>query len=216
MNGHEQPPDDSGLGAEALRRASDRIERLLGELRSSTAPATWARIHELVSSMTTIYGRGLGRTLEIFAEAAAGIDETTRTALCEDTLVGSLLLLHGLHPSPIEERVSAAVERVRRAMGASGGQIEAAPIASNGSITVHVSGDWRTSRVPPDAIEAALRRAIEEAAPDLVRLDIDREELEGSPLPSNGMNRTPPAASATGLVQIDLTRSRRDVRAVAR
>jgi hypothetical protein len=209
MSGHQAaaialdaraPGSGPDVDADDLRRASDRIERLLGELRASTAPATWARIQELVSSMTTIYGRGLARTLEIFAETD-GVDDRTRTALCEDSLVGSLLLLHGLHPSPIEERVARAVEEVRRAVGASGGQIEVAPISAAGSVTVRISGDWRRSPVPPDAIEAAVRRAIEEAAPDLVRLDIGREGAHSAP---------------TGLVQIDLTRSRRDASEVVR
>ena len=69
------------------------------------------------------------------------------------------------------------------------------------SVTVRISGDWRRSPVPPDAIEAAVRRAIEEAAPDLVRLDIGREGAHSAP---------------TGLVQIDLTRSRRDASEVVR
>ena len=66
-----------------------------------------------------------------------------------------------------------------------------------------LSGDWRRRPVPPDAVEAALRRAIEEAAPDLVLLDVVREGAGGAP-------------SATGLVQIDLKRSRHQVGEFAR
>jgi hypothetical protein len=190
-----EPQED--LDSEALARASDRIERLLGELRATTAPAAWARVQELVTSLTTIYGRGLERTLEIFAASGdgRGIDERTRGTLGDDPLVGSLLLLHGLHPAPIEERVARAVNRVRRALGHSGGEIEVSPIDAAGCLRLRICGDWQASPIPAAGVEAALRRAVEEAAPDLVELVIAREGAF-------------PQAHA-GLVQIDLARSRR-------
>ena len=194
-----EPPNDDEV--DALRRTSDRIERLLGELRASTAPAAWARIEELVSLLTTIYGQGLARTLEAFAERG-GIDERTRARLCDDPLVASLLLLHGLHPASLEERIARAIDRVRSAIGQAAGEIAVSPIDEAGALEVRLSGDWRRSPVPAAGIQAALRRAIEEAAPDLTHLAI---ESEGSF-----------SASSSGLVQIDLARSRQGTSTEAR
>jgi hypothetical protein len=131
--------------------------------------------------------------LEAFA-GGKGIDPRTRAALCDDPLVVSLLLLHGLHPVPTEERVTHAIDRLRRAIGPGAGTIEVSAPDAAGSLKVRLSGDWRASPIPPSGIEAALRRAIEEAAPELVQLDIMTDG-------------TFPAATK-GLVQIDLTRSR--------
>jgi hypothetical protein len=179
---------------EALQRTGDRIQHLLGELRSSTAPMAWARIEELVASLTTIYGTGLARTLAAFTSAGR-IDAGARERLCEDPLVGSLLLLHGLHPVPIDERVALAVDRVKRAVGqAATGEIEIAPVDDAAMVRVRLSGDWRSSPLGWSAIEVALRRAIEDAAPDLASITIEGESLF--------------SASPKGLVQIDLSRSR--------
>lgn len=186
-----ESPEDREV--DAFRQASDRVERLLGELRTSTAPAAWVRIQELVSSLTFLYGTGFRRLLETFA-AGKGIDPRTRAELCDDPVVVSLLLLHGLHPVPPEERVAHAIDRVRRAIGPGGGTIEAPAPDASGTLKVRLSGDWSGSPVPASGIEAALRRAIEEAAPELLRLDIATEGTF--------------PASTKGLVQIDLSRSR--------
>jgi Fe-S cluster biogenesis protein NfuA len=183
-------------GAEELRQTSDRIERLLTELRGSTSPAAWARIEDLVSSMTAVYGRGLKRTLEIFA-GVGKIDGRARAELCDDPLVESLLLLHGLHPAAVEERVARAVERVRHAMGSGGGKIDVGDVDSSGVLTVRLVGDWRRCPVPAAAVEAALRRAIEESAPDLERIAVER---------AGTFPASEPAGH--GLVQIGLGRSR--------
>jgi hypothetical protein len=193
MSAHVEEARDED--EEALQRTGDRIQHLLGELRNSTAPTAWARIEELVAALTTIYGTGLARTLAAFS-GAGGIDARARAQLCEDPLVGSLLLLHGLHPVAIDERVALAVERVRLAIGqAATGEIEIAPVDEAAMLRVRLSGDWQSSPLGWSSVEVALRRAIEEAAPDLASISIEGENLF-SPSPK-------------GLVQIDLKRSRR-------
>jgi hypothetical protein len=198
--GHEPRDEDAAHDddAEALRGTSERVERLLADLRASVAPAAWARVQELVASLTTLYGEGLARTLRVFA-GRGSIDGETREKLCDDAVIASLLLLHGLHPSPIEERVARAVRRMERSVGAavSGGTVEIAVLDGPGSFEVRLCGDWRGSSLGGAGLEAALRRAVEEAAPDLEHLAITRE----------GAFRVPP--SSDRLVQIDLTRSRR-------
>jgi hypothetical protein len=182
---------------EVLHRTSDRIERLLGELRGSTSPAAWARIEELVASLTGVYGRGLERVLEAFA-GERGIDGEARERLCRDPLVESLLLLHGLHPAPTEERVARAVDRVRVAIGHAGGEIDVSFDEAATALTLRLAGDWRRCPVPAAAIEAALRRAVEEAAPEIARVAIEEEGVFATA-----------TSQGQGLIQIDLTRSHR-------
>lgn len=178
------------------RETSDRIERLLGELRASVAPAAWTRIRELVSSLTSLYGEGFARTLEAFASDRP-IDGAIRERLCDDALVASVLLLHGLHPVSLEDRVARAVERVKREVGAEvvGGKIDVT-VQGPAALKVRVSGDWRSSPLGGLGLEAALRRALEEAAPDLEALEIEREGSFA-------------AEPALRLVQLDLERSHR-------
>jgi Fe-S cluster biogenesis protein NfuA len=182
------PSDDE------VRRASERIERLLGELQGAVSPAAWTRVEELLATLTSVYGRGLGRVLEIFADAGGDGDEA-RARLLDDPLIASLMLLHGLHPESVEERVLRAIERVRRAIGKGAGEIEIASLdEARRRVTLSLTGSWRACPTPRHALEAALRRAIEELAPEVADTAI-----EGAP---------ELASAKSELVQIDLARSR--------
>ena len=44
--------------------------------------------------------------------------------MADDGVVGSLLLIHGLHPVPLEERVTGALDEVRPYMKSHGGDVE--------------------------------------------------------------------------------------------
>jgi len=180
---------------DGIRRTSERIERLLGELRTSIAPASWARVEELLASLTSIYGRGFERVLETFADEGA-VSDGVLERLCDDPLIASLLILHGLHPEPLERRVMRAIHRVRRAIGEGAGEVEIVSVDDAKILMLRLAGDWAPCPAPRAAVENALRRAIEDAAPDLVRV-----EVEGAPELGS-------SHSGTKLVQIDLRRSR--------
>ena len=53
-----------------------------------------------------LHGAGLERIL-------THLDDATLDACVRDEIVGGLLLLHGLHPLELEERVREALEQVR-------------------------------------------------------------------------------------------------------
>lgn len=171
--------------AEELGRAGDRIERLLDEIRSMASPPAWQRVDELVHRLVEVYGAGLARMMAMLDQAGT-LDERLRERLCDDELVASLLLLHGLHPLPTEVRIRRALERARRRLGADA--VELVALDATGVARVRVEGEVRATGA---AIDQALRRAVEEAAPEIARIEID------------GV-----ATGETRLVQIDLGRSR--------
>ena len=86
-----------------LHAVADRIGSLLDELRSATEVPVWLRVEELVRLLTELYGAGMARTLEL---ADSHPDLIAR--LGRDELVGSLLVLHDLHPESLEQRVARA------------------------------------------------------------------------------------------------------------
>ena len=57
-----------------------------------------------------------------------------------DGLVSSLLLLHGIHPVPVERRVAEALERLRPRLRSSGGDVELVR-ATGEVIRVRLRGD---------------------------------------------------------------------------
>ncbi|MGH3101956.1 MAG: NifU family protein, partial [Thermoleophilia bacterium] len=83
-----------------------RIDVLLDEVRDV----------ELVQALVDLYGEGLARIVAHDPECVAG--------LADDELVSHLLLLHGLHPRPLEQRVRGALADVRPYLEQHGGDVE--------------------------------------------------------------------------------------------
>ena len=184
----ERPGDDDP------RAHAARIEQLLADVRASLGPVQWQRVAELVSRLTALYGAALGRTL-YHVEEAGKLDEGLRARLCDDELVGALLALHGMHPDPPVARARAAAERVRALLGEGAGEVEVA-LDDGGLLAVTLTGTWRTA-LPRAGVDEALRRAIEEAAPEIGSIAFGGVEFGGS-----GADGPAP------LVQLDVARSR--------
>jgi hypothetical protein len=176
-------------GDDDPRTHAARIERLLGDVRASVGPVAWQRVEELVARMVALYGAALGRTLYLVEEAGA-LDAGLRERLVGDELVGSMMALHGIHPDPPLERARTAVERVRRHLGDAAGTISLT-LDERGVLRATLGGDWRVA-VPRASIDEALRRAVEEAVPELAAVEIDGIDWSAPP----------------PLVQLDLARSR--------
>ncbi|HXU73542.1 MAG TPA: NifU family protein [Polyangia bacterium] len=181
------------MSREDPRAHAARIEQLLGDVRASLGPVQWQRVDELVSRLTALYGAAIGRTL-YHVEEAGKLDEGLRARLCDDELVGALLALHGMHPDPPLARARAAAARVRVLLGEGAGSIDLA-LDDEGVLAVTLGGSWRTA-MPRAAVDEALRRAIEEAAPELAAIEIGGVEFGGS------------SAEPAPLVQLDVARSR--------
>jgi hypothetical protein len=174
--------DDDPLGAAA------RIEQLLAELRAQSGPLTWPRIEELVARLTGLYGAGLERLLQA-VEETSGLDGSLRDRVCGDELVSSLLLLHGLHPEPLDARIARALERARARIAGAG---TIATARDGARVTVRLDGAWRCG-APRAEVAAALERALLEGAPEIVEVSVEGADW---------------AAATDALVQIDLARSR--------
>jgi Fe-S cluster biogenesis protein NfuA/nitrite reductase/ring-hydroxylating ferredoxin subunit len=163
-----------------------RVQELSAELESIADPGTAALAEELVSVVVQMYGEGLRRIIETIAEAgAAGTD--VREALAADGVVASLLLIHDLHPIPVEERVAAALERVRPYMESHGGNVELLGV-EDGIARLRLEGSCKTCSASSATLELAVRQALEEAAPDLEGMDVEgaveeEDGISGVPLP---------------------------------
>src|SRR5690349_15730538 len=84
---------------------ADRIEALMQQLAAIPDPTAQTAAEELVRALLEMYGQGLAQRLTLIASSDA-TGSALISALAQDELVGALLLLHGLHPLSLEERVA--------------------------------------------------------------------------------------------------------------
>lgn len=149
----------------------ERIEGLLEEIGGTADPRTWARVEELVQRLLAMQGTGLERVLAC-AQAAGASPERLGEKLREDPLVESLLVLHGLHPLPLADRIEQALDEVRPYLGSHAGGVELLGV-EEGVVRLKMIGTCvgcPSSRV---TIDHAIRRAVEEAAPEVTRIEVE-------------------------------------------
>jgi hypothetical protein len=153
----------------------NRIEELMATVGEAD-PRLARSCEELVRQLMGLYGTAFRRTVEILGSDAA-------QRLAEDKLVGSLLLLHGLHPKSVESRVAGALARIERRLGA---RLSIAELTEN-RVRVHV--EWNGGAVPATAT-AMIERAVFAEAPEVAAV-----EIEGLPEPAISLVQIAPAST---------------------
>ena len=149
----------------------ERVQDLLGSLDEIADPVAQQRVQELVGAVLELYGAGLDRILGILTDAGdAGLP--IRDALLDDGIVSSLLLIHGLYPVPLEERVVEALDSVRPFLASHGGNVELLSV-EDGIARLQLQGSCNGCPSSAATLEHALREAIDAAAPDLLGLEVE-------------------------------------------
>ncbi len=153
-----------------LRATGDRIEQLLDELRAAADPRTFTKTEELLRLVTDLYGGGLARVVEL----VASIDPGAVRRLADDELVASLLLVHGLHPDDLAARLDRALASVRPVLARNGGDVELVDVDPGaGAVLLRIAGSDGCGSA---AARAVVETAIVEAAPEIVRIDVEVPE----------------------------------------
>jgi Fe-S cluster biogenesis protein NfuA/nitrite reductase/ring-hydroxylating ferredoxin subunit len=148
---------------EAAERVA-QVEELLGQVDALPDPLAREKATSLTQALVALYGEGLSR---IVGELAArdGDGELAR-ALAGDELVAHLLLLHGLHPVPVEARVQDALDGVRPYLESHGGNVELVAV-EDGVVRLRLDGSCSGCPSSAMTLKLAIEKAIHEAAPDI-------------------------------------------------
>lgn len=157
--------------AQAPEELVERVQELLGSLDEIADPFAQQRVQELIGAVLELYGAGLDRILGVVADAGEpGLP--IRDALLDDGIVASLLLIHGLYPVPLEERVVQALDSVRPFLASHGGNVELLSV-EGGVARLQLQGSCNGCPSSAATLEHALREAIDAAAPDLLGLEVE-------------------------------------------
>ncbi|MET8942820.1 NifU family protein [Streptomyces sp. NPDC004542] len=143
--------DETSLAAR-LARLDDLLERL-----EETAGPTAREALDAVRALTEVYGEALARILD-------RADASLSAALAGDELLAHLMVLHGIHPDPVQARVAREVERLRGELRGRGGELELVGIEEAvARVRLTVKGCGSSSA----QIMEAVREAVLGVAPEL-------------------------------------------------
>jgi Fe-S cluster biogenesis protein NfuA/nitrite reductase/ring-hydroxylating ferredoxin subunit len=157
--------------------AAARIDSLLGSFAAD--PVMAERAEDLVRTLVEFYDDGLGRMVELLTERPDGEDILAMVAT--DKIVAGMLVLHDLHPASTYERVSAALERVRPYLGSHSGDVDLLGVDDDGVVRLRLAGSCNGCPSSTVTVKLAIEQAIEEAAPEVIRVEV--EGVAAPPLP---------------------------------
>jgi len=131
-----------------------RIERLTAAVEAMPDPQARMLAEQLSLAVIEMHGEGLAALL-------ARLDPAVVREAAADEAIGGLLLLHGLHPVPVEERVLDAIAGDAELIG-----------VADGLATVRLTGGRRAADV---------ERELMAAVPDLAGVEV--QQATGVALP---------------------------------
>jgi Fe-S cluster biogenesis protein NfuA len=150
---------------------AERIETLVQEVSTFSDPHVRETVEELLQALLDMYGEGLARILELTRHAKVPGFELIK-AFADDELIGSLLLLHDLHPVDIKTRVVRALNEVRPYLKAHGGNVELLKI-EEGVAYLRLEGNCNGCAASSITLKQFIEEAIYKAVPDLDRLEVE-------------------------------------------
>jgi hypothetical protein len=144
------------MGDKEIGEALSRLNDLLEEVEQTPGPAGDIAA-DAVSALAQVYGEALARAIGHVAGTPA-----VREAFLNDELLAHLLVLHDLHPEPVDARVSRVIAKLSGPLDDHGARVELGG----------VEGDVATIRLSAHGCGSAgiadlLREAVLAAAPEL-------------------------------------------------
>ena len=191
----EAPP---ALDDAAARERVARVDALLQDLESAIGAVPVDTAIELAGALVDLYGEGLARIVGHIAERDP--DGDLARVLASDELVSHLLLLHGLHPVPLETRVREALAEVRPYLESHGGDVELLDI-DDGVVRLAMRGSCDGCASSTMTLKLAIEEAVQRAAPDVEEIVAEGTVEAAPPAPallqielSDGLRAAPPQA----------------------
>ncbi len=148
-----------------------RVEELITSVEEWPDAGNREIALEVIQTLMDFHGAGIGRMMDITADAGAAgyaiFDDLVR-----DDLVANLLLLYGLHPADIRDRVLNAIEMVRPSLNLHEGDVELLGI-ENGIVNLRLKGSCDGCPSSALTLKHTIEEAIYAAAPDVTSVEVE-------------------------------------------
>jgi Fe-S cluster biogenesis protein NfuA len=173
------------LRDEEVRERLSRLEELLALVEQAPGPSGELAL-SAVTELSQVYGEALARAVSYALESTAPLE-----AFVRDELIGHLMVLHGIHPQPVRERIAHVVDELRPAVAERGGEIAFGGVEENvATVTLTMSGCGSSAQ----GLTQAVREAVLAVAPELAQVTITPQKARTAafiPLGALADNRVP-------------------------
>jgi Fe-S cluster biogenesis protein NfuA len=171
-----KPPDSN------FRDRAQQITALVDGVQQLPDPRARSQVQAIVKQLLDLHGTALELILDRLASIGpSGLELID--SLAQDELVGSLMLLYGLHPQDLESRVRQALDKVRPLLRSHAGNVELLGI-TDGTVRLRLLGSCHGCPSSAMTLKLAIEEAILNAAPDVTSLEVDGVAEPHAPEPA--------------------------------
>lgn len=161
-----------------FQEKTGEIDRLVHRVTAFADENARTTSLELLQSMMDLHGAAMSRIVELLSESGEA-GRSALTKLGSDPLICGLLVLYGIHPVSLQERVSRAIEKVRPQMQKHGGSVELIEVTDD-AVRLNIQSLGHGCGSSPDGLKSTVEQAILEVAPDVVNILISGAEPDSS------------------------------------
>ncbi|MBA2554683.1 MAG: NifU family protein [Geodermatophilaceae bacterium] len=158
-------------GTKDFRQVGGRIEELLGGLAENADAQSLHAAEEAVRLLVEMYGAALETVVDALQHSDGG--DKVLQELTGDDLVTSLLIVHGLHPVPLMDRISEALDSVRPYLGSHAGGVEVIGVDDDGVLQLRLQGSCDGCSSSSETVRVAIENAVLAAAPEIVAVEAE-------------------------------------------
>jgi len=148
------------MSQETLHPASIELETQLRRLETIVDPASRTTAADLVAAVLRFHTAALEQMLEVIRGSSE--NESVLKAFDRDPLIRSMLLVHDLHPDPLEVRLQRAMAEVESMLQKRGAVVELLEADADG-VRVRISGGEPGRGTFSPIVEQVIRSAVREA-----------------------------------------------------
>ncbi|MGQ0542669.1 MAG: NifU family protein [Blastocatellia bacterium] len=156
---------------ESIQEKMQRVEEMIAGVEAWPDAANREIALGLVQTLMDFHGSGIERMMDITAQAGAA-GYAIFDDLARDDLVSNLLMLYGLHPMDIRDRVLNAIEKVRPSLNLHEGDVELLGI-DNGVVNLRLKGSCDGCPSSALTLKHTIEDAIYAAAPDVTAIEVE-------------------------------------------
>ncbi len=157
----------TAIASSEFQAHTERIEEMVQRVSGLADDAARTCALELLQSIMDLHGAVVSRLVEVLNASEAG--RASLAKLGCDPLVCGLLVLYGVHPVALEDRVARAVENAAPQLRKHGGSAELMAVA-DAVVRVKIQSSGHGCGSSADALKSTLEQAILEAAPEVVQV----------------------------------------------